>query len=208
MSKVKLTAKAKEIATRLTALQRDTVINLVSGMNQRQAYVAAGGSSATDESADSAASKLLSLDKVAAFHQELLSSASRKAVMSRQEAMEKLSIIARTNIDDVIEFSKHQVGEDYDGEPIHQSVWEVKGSDTLTKDQASAITEVTASKDGLKIKTHSQTEAIKQLATMEGWNAAQKHEVKSEVSVSAVSLTDEQLMAIAAGTSDTQIRDE
>jgi phage terminase small subunit len=42
-----------------------------------------------------------------------------------------------------------------------------------------AISELTAGRDGIKIKTHSPLDAIKQLSKMQGWETAQKVDLSS-----------------------------
>lgn len=145
-------------------------------MTQRQAYYDAGGTAKTDISADSAAYKMFSHVQVKAFYDSLIEKEACKAVMTRDRAIEILSGIAETKITDVAKFRKVQVGEDDDGNPIHQSVWELKDSEELTDEAAGAIEEIASSPTGFKFKKHSRTQAIKQLADMEGWNSATKHE--------------------------------
>ena len=174
---VTLSPEAVELASKLTKLQRQTVLGVVAGKTQRQAYYEAGGKAQTDESADASVSALLRNIKVKAFHDSLLESASKSAVMTREEALERLTNLARVTVKDVAVFRKARVGEDENGEPVHQSVWEVKDSDSIGDDQAAAISEVSTGKDGLKVKLHNSAAAIKQLADMEGWTAPKKHEL-------------------------------
>lgn len=171
-----LSPEAVELATKLTKLQRQTVINLVGGESQRQAYYSAGGKAQNDNSADATVSRMLSDVKVDAFYQELTNTAANSAIMTREEALERLSTIARVTVKDVATFRKAVVGEDEEGEPVHQSVWEIKDSEDIDGDQAAAISEISAGRDGIKFKLHSQAAAIKQLSEMEGWNSARKYE--------------------------------
>jgi len=94
--KVNLSEEQIELASLLTSLQRRFVINLVGGdMSQRQAYIKAGGEAKTENAQDSSASVMLSNDKVDAFYQSLLNSATTKAVMTRTEALERLTGLGR-----------------------------------------------------------------------------------------------------------------
>lgn len=121
------------------------------------------------------AKDLLDNGKIAARLEELNKSAVTAAVMTRQEALERLSRFARADLTDLVEFGTHELG-DVDGETVIQSTWRIK--DSVLQDPAalSAIAELNASKDGIKIKTHSPLQAIQQLAKMQGWESAQKHE--------------------------------
>jgi len=48
--------------------------------------------------------------KVKAFHDLLLSSIVSNAIMTREEAMERLSVMARTSVKDIANFSKARIG--------------------------------------------------------------------------------------------------
>ena len=98
-----------------------------------------------------------------------------EAVMTRTEALEKLSALARTDLKDLVEFGEYELGSDPEsGEPIIQSSWRIKSSALQDPAKMAAISELTASKEGIKIKTHSPLTAIKQLSDMQGWDAAKK----------------------------------
>ena len=169
-----MTPEQKLLFDALTELQQRTAINVLAGMSQRQGYYAAGGTSKSDEVADAVASELLSNPKVKAFMDAMKEAAVSEAVMSRTEAMEKLSVLARTDLKDLVDFGEYELGSDADGNPIVQSSWRIKDSVFQDPDKMAAIAELTAGKEGIKIKTHSPLNAIKQLADMQGWNAAQK----------------------------------
>lgn len=120
------------------------------------------------------AKKLLDNDKITTRLKELNSAAVSAAVMTRQEALERLSGFARTDLADLVEFGEYEIAEDADGAPVMQASWRIKPETLRDKKKMAAIAELTASKDGIKIKTHSPLAAIQQLAKMQGWEAAQK----------------------------------
>ncbi len=125
----------------------------------------------------SRAYELLDNSEIAARLEELNRSAVTSAVMSRTEALEKLSALARTDLKDLVEFGEYELGSDPDsGAPIIQTSWRIKSSALQDPVKMAAISELTASKEGIKIKTHSPLTAIQQLAKMQGWEAAQKFE--------------------------------
>lgn len=134
------------------------------------------------------ASKLLANTKVALRLKELNSKAVTAAVMTRQEALERLSGIARTDLADLLEFGTHELGSDDDGNPIIQTTWKVKDSAMQDPEKLSAIAELTSGRDGIKIKTHSPLQAMQQLAKMQGWESAAKidHTTNGE-SINAIS---------------------
>lgn len=139
----------------------------------RQAYNAAN---MKPDSINVNASKLLANAKVALRLSELNRAAVTDAVMTRQEALERLSSFARTDLVDLVEFGSYEVGEQ-DGQPVIQASWKIKDSVLQDPSKMAAISELAATKDGIKIKTHSPLAAIQQLAKMQGWESASKHEL-------------------------------
>ena len=172
-----MTPEQKFLFDQLTQLQQRVATNVLSGMTQRQAYYMAGGTATSGDSADSAANTMLRNVRVSAFMDAMKEAAVSEAVMGRTEALEKLSLLARTDLKDLVEFGEYELGADPDtGDPIIQASWKIKPSAMQDTKQMAAIAELSATKDGIKIKTHSPLAAIKQLADMQGWNAAQKFE--------------------------------
>ena len=93
---MELTDKQLDLASKLTTLQRKFVVNLVgSDMSQREAYIAAGGKAKTPATQDSSASEILSNPKVRAFYDSLMESATSAAILTREEALQILSINAK-----------------------------------------------------------------------------------------------------------------
>lgn len=90
-----LTPEQQRLADECTKLQRQTVIHVVAGMTQREAYYAAGGTAKTDANADSTVSTMLSDVKVKAFYDALIAQKTSNAVMTRTEALENLTEIAK-----------------------------------------------------------------------------------------------------------------
>lgn len=131
----------------------------------------------TDKSVNEKASQMLAMVKIRSRLKELNSKAVTEAVMTRQEALERLSLFARTDLADLVEFGSYEMGEDETGRPIIQAAWKIRDSVLQDPEKLAAITELAATKDGIKIKTHSPLAAIQQLAKMQGWESAQKHEL-------------------------------
>jgi len=98
-----MTPEQQKLADKCTRLQRDIVINIVTGkMSQRKAYLAAGGKAKTENTQDASVSEILRNPKVKEFYNSLLAEASTNAVMTRTKALEALTKVANT-IDGVIE---------------------------------------------------------------------------------------------------------
>lgn len=122
------------------------------------------------ESVAVAASRALSNAKVALRVSELRERSQTAAVMSRQEALERLTRIGRTSLSDLIDWRTVDLGADENGNPIQQTAWALKDSAAQDPNSLALISELSATKDGIKIKTHSQLQAIQQLAKMQGWD--------------------------------------
>jgi phage terminase small subunit len=176
---MKLSYEQQALADTLTDLQRLTIINMVSGMDRVSAYRKAGGTAKTSKAASNVVGRMLEDVGVRAFYDSLVAEVAREAIMTREEAMKTLSDIARTNAKDLVTFRKAQVGEDEDGNPVYQTVWEMKDGAELDDKHAAAISELSAGRDGFKFKLHSQMGAIKQLAELEGWEAPKKVHLSS-----------------------------
>lgn len=172
-----LTPEQETLARELNDLQRDLVIGVHAGKTQRQAYYDAGGKAATDESADASASKILSLDKVSAFRQSLIEEVVKESIISRERALERLSLMAETRITDILEFEAVEVvakGKDGEDETKTETIWRLKDSAELQERAASAIKSVTMTKFGPKVELHDAASAIAQIAKMQGWDAPTK----------------------------------
>lgn len=124
------------------------------------------------------AKALLDNSKITARLEALNQKAVTDAVMTRQEALERLSSIARIDLADLLDFGSYQLGE-VDGETVIQSTWKIKDSVLQDPAKLAAISELTAGRDGIKIKTHSPLQAVQQLAKMQGWEAAEKFDHSS-----------------------------
>lgn len=163
----------------LTELQQRTATGVLAGMSNRAAYYAAGGTAKSDQSADSAASTMLSNVKVKAFMDAMKLQAVSDAIMTREEALKTLSLIGRTHLKDIVKFRTVNIGKDMEtGADLNQTAWEINADLQETdSDKLIIISELEVGKNGPKIKTHSPVAAIKQLAEMQGWNAATKHEI-------------------------------
>ncbi|MCL6376766.1 terminase small subunit [Pectobacterium brasiliense] len=191
MASKKLTAEQQKIFDVLTPLQKRFVTLLLKGKSQVDAYRKAGGK-AKGDSAHSKATQIVRNSKVESFLASVQYEAVSSAIMTYEEAMERLTAMGRTSIADLATFGTHVVGEDDDGNPISQSVWSFKNSGELKPEQMAAISELTAGKDGLKIKLHDPKAAIKQLAEMRGWEAPKKTEVTATVKSENVNMTPEE----------------
>lgn len=85
-----MTPEQQALADRLTNLQRLTVLGVVAGKSQRQAYYDAGGKANTDDAADVSVSRMLSDARVRAFHDSLLADAVEEAQITLKTLLAEL----------------------------------------------------------------------------------------------------------------------
>lgn len=176
MASKKLTAEQQRLFDALTQLQKKFVTHLLKGKSQVDAYRKAGGK-AKGDGAYSKATQIVRNSNVAAFLASVQTSEVNEAIMTREEALKRLSKMGRASIADIAEFSNSIVGEDEDGNPVYQAVWSFKDSSLQDPDAMSAVSELTSGKDGIKLKMHDPKAAIKQLAELQGWEAPKKTEL-------------------------------
>nr|WP_244182530.1 terminase small subunit [Xenorhabdus beddingii] len=125
--KLTLTDEQKVIFDALTPLQQKFALGILKGLNQVDAYRKAGGK-AKGESARTQASRMITFDNVKTFLDAMNQEAVSDAVMSRQEALERLSHMGRVSIHDIADFRNSQIGEDEEGQPVFQAAWQFKDS--------------------------------------------------------------------------------
>jgi phage terminase small subunit len=85
------------------------------------------------------------------------------AIMTRTEAMERLSEVARAKVTDVVEVRKVNWGTDQ--EPDFQVTWTLKDN----VEDMPAVKSIGSSSMGPKVEMHSPLIALKQLAELAGW---------------------------------------
>ncbi|WP_072032504.1 MULTISPECIES: terminase small subunit [Xenorhabdus] len=177
--KNQLTKEQKVLFDVLTKLQQKFVLGILKGLNQTDAYKQAGGKAKTNESARATSSEILTNPNVKTFLDAMNQQAVSEAVMSRQEALERLSAMGRVSLHDIAEFRNSQIGEDDEGRPVFQATWQFKDSALQNPAALSAISELTTGKDGIKLKLHDPKAAIKQLSELMGWESAKKVDLSS-----------------------------
>lgn len=196
-----MTEDQERLSAQLTNLQRLTVLGVVEGKSQRQAYYDAGGKAKTDASADATASEILSDPMVDAFYQSLIAEVAKSSILTRERALERLTLMAETEITDILEFvtvDVKKVGKDGEEETEEETIWRMFDSPEVQRKARAAIKSVTMTKQGPKIEMYDATSAIQQIAKMQGWEAPSKTEVTLKQRA-ATDLEDDELARIAAG---------
>jgi phage terminase small subunit len=193
----KLTPEQEILFSKLTRLQKGVATYTLKGKKPAQAHKLAGGSCKNEENRHKLASEILTNPDVKAFmdsmEKSIIEEAKTDAVMSREEILERLSLMGRTSTSDVMNLSNIEI-EDANGNIVNQAVASFKDLDKY----GYAIQEVKISKSGeVTIKTHDQKAAMKQIVEMQGYNKAQ------EVNVNMT-----QAQRVAAAASQSAIDDE
>ncbi|QLX25049.1 terminase small subunit [Citrobacter freundii] len=194
MASKKLTAEQQLLFDALTPLQKKFSLAIVKGKNQTDAYKTAKGKAKGDNLRKAAHAIATNCD-VLAFLASVQVSAVSDAIMTREEALKRLTSMGRARITDLVDFGEHVVGEDEDGRDVIQATWKFKDSVKQSPELLDAIAELTAGKDGIKLKLHDARGAIKQIGDMEGWEAPKKTELSGPNGgpIQHEDLTDEQL---------------
>lgn len=173
--KLQMTDEQFEMFKALTTTQKMVVIEVVAGRSYVSAWRACKpDSTMSDKTAEGRVRAILKHPKVKKFMDSMNHSLLDEAIMTKAEALQKLTAIGRANIADLVEFGKFQIGVDDNGQPVHQSIWVLKDSALQSKEALATISELVANKEGLKIKQHSPLAAIKQLSEALGWDAPKK----------------------------------
>lgn len=179
-----LSDEQKELAKKLTTLQHKFVVNLVGGMSQDEALKEAGSKAKNANTLRAVASRMLTDANTSAFYDSLMLTKLQDSILTRDEALLILSNNAKVSMTDVADFELREVGRDSDENPIMQTVWTMKDSKDIAPEVASCIKSVTMTKAGPKIELHDQQGAIKQLASMQGWDAPK--ELKADVTIGEI----------------------
>jgi len=189
----------KALFDELTTLQQEIALNSISGMNDIDSYKASSGKASTVKAMEASVCQILGNRKVTRFIDAMKAVTVNDAVMSRDEAMRILSNNARVKVSDIATFYYVAIGEDEEGNPIMNTTWKMKDSSEIDPSVMSCIKSVTMTKSGPKIELHDQQGAIKQLATMQGWDSASKLDLSSsDGSMSPSKLTTEEAAKVRA----------
>lgn len=195
-----MNAEQKALWDKLSPMRRRMAPHLLAGTTVTEAYRRAKGAEPGNRKEDTstyrtAAKKCADHPSIAAWLDAMQLPEVSAAIMTRNEALEKLTILARTSLADLVEFGEYQVGVDDKDEPVIQATWKIKNRATIGADKLAVISELSAGRDGIKIKTHSPLAAIKQLGELQGWEAPKvvDHKSTDGTMTPAKEISDEQL---------------
>lgn len=175
---ISFTEKQMELASKLTPLQRKFIIELIKpNTSQRQAYIKAGGKAKGDKAQDASASRMLTDVKVKAFYEAMMEVQTINSIMTRDEALERLSKSARIKITDICTFKYVELTDKETDEVYMNTVWTMKDAEDIDPDVAACIKSVTFTKTGPKIELYDANGSIKMLSDIQGWNAPKRTEI-------------------------------
>ena len=160
----------------LTPLQQKVATHSLKGHNNVDSYKLGGGKAKTNDAAEASASQIFGNLKFKAFIDAMKQASVTSAVMGRTEMLERLSVLSRVNMSDLIEW-RTTLSEDAEGQEVEQSCWAMKESAILDDHKLASIAEVKAGRDGFTIKQHSPLSAMKQLSDLAGYNEPIKTEL-------------------------------
>lgn len=166
--------KFDEIAAELTDLQRNFAQHLASGMSQRKAYVAAGGTAKKETVQDTQASMMFRKPKVKELHKLIVLKAMEESVMTRTESMMILSDIARARIDDFMTYEFYEHEDPKTSEITLKVKYNAKNSEDIPSNLMNAVAGVTMTPSGPRFTLRDATAAHKQLAKMLDWDSPTK----------------------------------
>ena len=166
--------EAVELFGSMTELQRRVATNVLRGMSSRQAYIHSGiGTASTPSSVDTCVSEILNNPKVARYLALVRKADHDETIMGRDEMRRRLTVLARTDLTDLVEFELVEVP----GTGKKQTVWRIRPEAEADPLKLAAISELVFTKQGPKIKTHSALAAMKQLADLDGLEAPKRTEL-------------------------------
>lgn len=165
-----MTEEQMELFVALTERQKAFAMAMLSGLTGIRAFRAADPhSTCSDKSASVYASKIKKVPGFVAFMNSVHAGMLSDAIITREEALERLSDIARSSLREVVDVSKANFGTPE--EPDMRVVWDL--SQELIEDPTllDSIAEIQQGLQGPKIKMYSAVSAIQQIADLCGWKS-------------------------------------
>lgn len=146
------------------------------GTSQRKAWRAAfPDSTASDKNADNKAYQMHANQEVQARFEQIRQMEMKvfdaNAILTKTEALKRLTTMTNTKPEDFLVFVDRQVGHDKEGEPV----WAKYPAgfvdfDTLPVEMRACVKSISMSHLGPKVELYDIQSSIKQLADLQGWN--------------------------------------
>ncbi len=180
---VELTDEQLSLYGELTKLQQGVALNSLRGMKPADAHREAGGTCKNEERRRALGDQIMSNPVVALFLEEMKQDPApdiASAVMSRDQMLQDLTVIANATIQDVVDFSNvgRELMDIETGEMVpDQSTIYIKSLSDIKPEHHCLIKGVKQTKNGLELILHDSMTARKQIAEMCGYNAPTKQEI-------------------------------
>ena len=166
----------------LSVMMQEICMNVlcIPGMTWVKAYESSAFCTSTNSNSIAfQASHVQRNSKVQAFLKSVRDEDFGDRIIGRREALQILTRQARGKLTDNVEFKSMYVGMCPDGGgPLWSTRWGLKHADDLDDELLANISEISDTKDGIKLKTYSQRDAIKDISRMQGWDSATQYEHK------------------------------
>lgn len=174
---VELTDYELRLFDALKPTEREVVLNYLNGMTPKESMSAANSKSPP--------STVFNKPRVKSFINTVDHYRLASAVMSRDEMLRRLSAVARTKLDDVMEINTDREFVDMESGEVFRgdSVLIIKDPHEMSAAGCAAIKEISVTTRGTTIKLHDQTNAMKQISDILGYNAAQEIELTTRRSL-------------------------
>ena len=125
------------------------------------------------------AQKLLNLPHIALTIENAKKVQLNKAIMTREQALKRLSSHANIKITDIYDFTFGETHKDKTGAAVMGVIWKLKNIEDISPDVVVCIKSISCGKNGPVVELYDSDGAIKQLSLMQGWNAAQQYDHSS-----------------------------
>lgn len=195
-----MTAEQLSMFNKLTKLQRECALVRIAEprLNNIEVYRKAGGKAKDDESARACAAEILANPSVKEFIATFNTDRVSEAVMSRDELLQDLTLIARSSLFDVatMVYDDDQLMDMVSGEvlSVGQNSLVLKRMDDLKPEFRKLVKSIKPSAHGMVLELHDPMQARKMLAELQGFNAPTKTELSG--TVQTVQLTKEQFESL------------
>lgn len=165
-----MTPAQRVLFKKMTPFQRRLAPPLLAGLKYLEAYrIAQPSIKNSAAAARVVVNRTINNKRFVAYMDAMQEDIVSEAIMEREEALERLSLLARGSFASMVDFKTCSMGVEEDGTKVLQTVWKIKDSALQDPKQLAAIAELAAGPQGLKMKLHSPTQAILQLTAMQGW---------------------------------------
>jgi phage terminase small subunit len=172
-----MTAEQLDMFNKLTKLQRECALVRIAEptLNNIEVYRKAGGKAKDDESARACAAEILANPSVKEFIATFNTNRVSDAIMSRDELLQDLTLIARSSLFDVatMVYDDDQLMDMVRGEvlSVGQNSLVLKRMDDLKPEFRKLVKSIKPSAHGMVLELHDPMQARKMLAELQGFNA-------------------------------------